>query len=135
MKRGGFGLCFLAHRRRRSVASFNHAGQLALGSSKNRRSAMTTANFTRFLVATAVALASGINPVSAQDIAQENAAARDSTPPSVGQRVDMPVSLLVAGADAAEVERVLGRPTTSSPLDALGADRYLVYDSELDVPR
>jgi hypothetical protein len=130
-KRGGFGLCFLAHRRRRNVASFRHTG-LALGSSKNRRPAMTTVNFTRFLVgaATAVVLASGINPVSAQDIARENVAARDGALPSVGQRVDMPVSLLAAGADAAEVERVLGRPTMSSPLDALGADRFLVYDSE-----
>jgi hypothetical protein len=93
---------------------------------------MTTVNFTRFLVgaATAVALASGINPLSAQDIARENAAARDGALPSVGQRVDMPVSLLQAGADAAEVERVLGRPTMSSPLDALGADRFLVYDGE-----
>lgn len=71
---------------------------------------MTTMNFTRFLVgaATAVALASGINPVSAQDIARENGAARDGALPSVGQRVEMPVSLLHAGADAAEVERVLG---------------------------
>jgi hypothetical protein len=42
----------------------------------------------------------------------------------------MPVSLLHAGADAAEVERVLGRPTMSSPLDALGADGFLIYDSE-----
>jgi hypothetical protein len=93
---------------------------------------MTTMNFTRFLVgaATAVALASGINPVSAQDIARENGAARDGAVPSVGQRVEMPVSLLHAGADAAEVERVLGRPTMSSPLDALGADGFLIYDSE-----
>ena len=71
---------------------------------------MTIVNFTRLLVgaATAVALASGINPVSAQDIARENAAAHDGVLPGVTQRVDMPVSLLRAGADAAEVERVLG---------------------------
>jgi hypothetical protein len=91
-----------------------------------------TLNLSRFLVgaATAVALATGINPLSAQDIARENAPARDGGLPNVGQRVDMPVSSLHAGDDAAEVECVLGRPTMNSPLDALGADRFLVYDSE-----
>jgi hypothetical protein len=89
-------------------------------------------NITRFLVGTftAVALAGGINQLSAQDIARENAAARDGAPLGVGQRIDMPVSLLHAGADAAEVERVLGQPMMNSRLDALGADRFLVYDSE-----
>jgi hypothetical protein len=93
---------------------------------------MTTVNFTRFLLsaATAVALASSFNLLSAQDIAWENAASRHGALPGAGQRVDMAVSLLHAGSDAIEVEHILGRPTMSSPLNAFGADRFLVYDGE-----
>jgi hypothetical protein len=50
----------------------------------------------------------------------------------VGQRTAMPVGLLHAGSDAAEVQRVLGRPTTTTPLDALGANRLLIYVDEAD---
>jgi hypothetical protein len=39
----------------------------------------------------------------------------------------MRVSLLHAGSDAAEVERVLGRPTTETLLDELGLAHSLVY--------
>jgi hypothetical protein len=42
----------------------------------------------------------------------------------------MPVSLLHAGSDAIEVEHILGRPAMSSPLNAFGADRFLVYDGD-----
>jgi hypothetical protein len=94
---------------------------------------MTTVNFARFIAGavTAVALAIGINPLSAHELTRENSAPAYGVLPGVGQRMDMPVSLLHAGADAAEVERVLGRPTMSSPTDAFGADRVLVYESEV----
>jgi hypothetical protein len=94
---------------------------------------MTTVNFARFIASavTAVALAIGISPLSADDMTRENSAPTDGALPGVGQRMDVPASLLYAGADAAEVERILGRPTKSSPLDAFGADRFLVFDSEV----
>lgn len=49
----------------------------------------------------------------------------------VVKRVDMRVNLLHAGADAAEVERVLGRPTTTAVFsETAGDDRVLVYADE-----
>jgi hypothetical protein len=47
-----------------------------------------------------------------------------------GQRVAMGVSSLHAGAEGAEVERLLGRPTITTFLDARGSDRSLVYADE-----
>ena len=77
----------------------------------------------------AVAATAGItNPLSAQEITAEKVAVNEVA--GVGQRAAMRVSLLRAGADAAEVERVLGRPTTTTRLDAVGADLVLVYASE-----
>ena len=75
------------------------------------------------LVATATG---GTSPL----FALENTETRDGAMAGVGQRVAMRVSLLHAGADAAEVERVLGRPTSTTLLDALGTDRSLVYADE-----
>ena len=75
------------------------------------------------LVATAT---SGTSPLFALD----NAETRDGAVAGVGQRVAMRVSLLRAGADAAEVERVLGRPTSTTLLDALGTDRSFAYADE-----
>jgi hypothetical protein len=75
------------------------------------------------LVATATG---GTSPL----FALENTETPDGAVAGVGQRVAMRVSLLNAGADAAEVERVLGRPTRTTLLDALGTDRSLVYEDE-----
>ncbi len=67
---------------------------------------------------TALLAAAGSAPLRA-----EEAPARH-----VIQRIDMPVSTLRAGAEAAEVERVLGRPTTTTVLEAgAGDSRALVY--------
>ena len=60
----------------------------------------------------------------------KKAETRDGAVAGVGQRVAMRVSLLQFGADAAEVERVLGRPTSTTLLDALGTHRSLVYADE-----
>jgi hypothetical protein len=42
----------------------------------------------------------------------------------------MGVSSLHAGAEGAEVERLLGQPTITTFLDARGSDRSLVYADE-----
>jgi|SRR5580704_2697657 len=47
------------------------------------------------------------------------------------QRIDLRVSLLHAGAEAADVERVLGRPTTTTVVEESPGDkRMLVYEEE-----
>jgi hypothetical protein len=47
------------------------------------------------------------------------------------QRIDLRVSLLHAGAEAADVERVLGRPTTTTVIEeSAGGRRVLVYAEE-----
>jgi len=62
--------------------------------------------------------ASAFSPLRAQENVSKDAV----------QRLDMPVSLLEAGAAAAEAERVLGRPTATALFDgAVGADRALIY--------
>lgn len=79
---------------------------------------------------TALALVIGASvagPLSAQEGAPEN------TPDvalAVVRRSPMPVGLLHGGSVAAEVERVMGRPTTSTVLDPLGVDRSLIYVDE-----
>jgi putative flavoprotein involved in K+ transport len=83
------------------------------------------------MIATAVVIAASTIGLSlAQEITLENTGTRDVATTSVVQRVPMRVSLLPASADGAEVERVLGRPATTTFLDALGADRSLVYADE-----
>jgi hypothetical protein len=44
----------------------------------------------------------------------------------------MPVGLRHAGSDAAEVERVMGPPTSATALDALGTNRSLIYVDEAE---
>ena len=73
------------------------------------------------IVALALAAAVGTAaPLSAQEVALENS---DIALVGVGQRAAMPISLLHAGSDVAEVERVMGRPTATMALDPLGARR------------
>jgi hypothetical protein len=68
-------------------------------------------------------------PLSAQEVALENS---DIALVGVGQRAAMPISLLHAGSDVAEVERVMGRPTATVALDPFGANRSLVYAHETE---
>jgi hypothetical protein len=82
------------------------------------------------IAAFALITAATVGPLSAQAVALENT--RDVALVGVGQRAAMPISLLHAGSDAAEVERVMGRPTTTTALDPLGADRSLVYVDETE---
>jgi hypothetical protein len=59
------------------------------------------------------------------------AAKPEGTVRAVVQRADMRVALLHAGEEAAEVERMLGRPTTTTILDEPAGDkRLLVYANE-----
>ena len=68
--------------------------------------------------------------VLAQQVAPGNTGTRDVALAGVGHRVAMSVGSLHAGADGVEVERVLGRPASTTLLDALGTDRSLVYADE-----
>jgi hypothetical protein len=60
-----------------------------------------------------------------------SAASPEGVAGDVLQRIDLRVSLLHAGAEAADVERVLGRPTTTTVVEESPSDkRVLVYAEE-----
>jgi hypothetical protein len=89
--------------------------------------------FTMAIAITAHSSAALAEPQSRSDSHDglASAARPEGTARDVLQRIDLRVSLLHAGAEAVDVERVLGRPTTTTVIEELPSDkRVLVYAEE-----
>ena len=91
-----------------------------------------------FCFTIATAIAAHINAVLAEPQSKNgpqagftSAARPERVAGDVLQRIELRVSLLHAGAEAADVERVLGRPTTTKVVEESPGDkRMLVYEEE-----